>query len=53
MDLDIAEFAVEQALSLGAKYADVRLETTRTNEFILKNGIPSDGQVLTEVMDWG
>ena len=40
MDLDIAEFAVERALSLGAKYADVRLETTKKNDFILKNGIP-------------
>ncbi|MAG16294.1 TldD-like protein [Candidatus Woesearchaeota archaeon] len=40
MDLDLAEFALNHALKLGAKYADVRLETTRTNEFILKNGIP-------------
>src|SRR3989338_7611849 len=40
MDLDIAEFAVQYALSLGAKYADARLETIKTNEFLLKNGIP-------------
>ncbi|MBS3133437.1 TldD/PmbA family protein [Candidatus Woesearchaeota archaeon] len=40
MDLDIAEFALNHALKLGAKYADARLETTATNEFILKNGVP-------------
>ena len=40
MDLDIADFAVKHAASLGAKYADVRLETTRKNDFILKNGVP-------------
>ena len=40
MDLDIAEFAIKHATSLGAKYADVRLETTRKNDFILKNGVP-------------
>lgn len=40
MDLDLAEFAVKHAISLGAKYADVRLETTQKNDFILKNGVP-------------
>ena len=40
MDLDLAEFAVKHAVSLGAKYADVRLETTKKNDFILKNGVP-------------
>src|SRR3989338_7729132 len=40
MDLDLAEFAVDYAIKLGAKYADARLETTSKNEFILKNGVP-------------
>ncbi len=40
MDLDLAEFAVNHALKLGAKYADARLEETSKNEFILKNGVP-------------
>ncbi len=39
MDLDLAEFAVDYAIKLGAKYADARLETTSKNEFILKNGV--------------
>ncbi|MBI2664630.1 TldD/PmbA family protein [Candidatus Woesearchaeota archaeon] len=40
MDFDLADFALNYAMKLGAKYADVRLETTKTNEFILKNGVP-------------
>ena len=40
MDLDLAHFALDEALKLGATYADVRLETTNANGFILKNGVP-------------
>ena len=40
MDSDLAHFALDEALRLGASYADVRLETTNANGFILKNGVP-------------
>ncbi len=40
MDLDLAGFALDYALKCGAKYADVRLESSSSNGFILKNGVP-------------
>jgi TldD protein len=40
MDIDLAEFAVNKAVKLGATYADARLESTSNNGFLLKNGIP-------------
>lgn len=40
MDLDLAEFAINQAQKNGASYADARLEQNNANGFLLKNGIP-------------
>jgi TldD protein len=40
MNLDLADFAVNKAMQLGATYADVRLESTNNNGFLLKNGVP-------------
>jgi TldD protein len=40
MDLDLAEFAVNKAIKLGATYADARIESTSNNGFLLKNGVP-------------
>ncbi len=40
MQKDLAEFAVRYASKLGASYAEVRLEQSKTNGFMLKNGIP-------------
>ncbi|OGM02903.1 hypothetical protein A3K72_03615 [Candidatus Woesearchaeota archaeon RBG_13_36_6] len=40
MQKDLAEFAVKYASKLGASYAEARLEQTKTNGFMLKNGIP-------------
>jgi len=39
MDYDIAEFALKEVLKNDAEYAEVRLEETKTNGFIMKNGI--------------
>ncbi|MBU4284428.1 MAG: TldD/PmbA family protein [Nanoarchaeota archaeon] len=36
---ELADFAVKYALKLGADYSEVRLESTTSNSFILKNGI--------------
>lgn len=38
MNKDIADFAVDYALKLGASYAEARLEYTEDNGFVLKNG---------------
>ncbi len=38
MDEDIADFSVKYAQKLGAEYVEVRLESTLTNGFLLKNG---------------
>ncbi|MBI3033960.1 TldD/PmbA family protein [Candidatus Woesearchaeota archaeon] len=40
VDFDSAEFALESALKQGAKFADIRLERSVYNGFLLKNGIP-------------
>ncbi|MFH1181830.1 MAG: TldD/PmbA family protein [Candidatus Woesearchaeota archaeon] len=40
MDMDLAEFAVDKAMKLGATYADARIESTSNNGFLLKNGVP-------------
>ncbi len=40
MDKDIANFAVNYALKLGATYAEARLENIQANGFVLRNGIP-------------
>ncbi|MCP3681178.1 MAG: TldD/PmbA family protein [bacterium] len=40
MDFELAEFALKKATTLGASYADVRLESTTANGFLLKNGVP-------------
>ena len=37
---DLADYAVAAAGELGASYCEARFETTRTNSFMLKNGIP-------------
>ncbi|MDD5133015.1 MAG: TldD/PmbA family protein [Candidatus Nanoarchaeia archaeon] len=37
---DLADFSVNYALKLGAKYAEVRLEQHKGTSFLLKNGIP-------------
>ncbi|MBU7030082.1 MAG: TldD/PmbA family protein [Theionarchaea archaeon] len=39
MDEDIAEYALEVASTCEATYADVRLETQKRNDIVLKNGI--------------
>ena len=39
MDESIAEYALDEASSLGAVYADVRLETQQRNDLVLKNGV--------------
>ena len=38
MDFELADFAVHYALKNGASYADVRLESTTSNQFLLING---------------
>jgi len=40
MDYNIAEFALREVLKNKAEYAEVRLEETKTNGFMMKNGIP-------------
>ena len=40
LDLDLANFAIDYARRIGARYADARLESTSVNGFVLKNGIP-------------
>ncbi len=40
MNLDLAHFAIDYAQAQGASYADARMESTKTNDFILKNGVP-------------
>ena len=40
MEKDLADYAVEYASSLGASYAEARLEHSKTNGFMIKNGIP-------------
>jgi TldD protein len=40
MDLDLAHFALDYAQKNGASYADVRLDSSAGNGFILKNGVP-------------
>ena len=37
---DLAEYAVEQARSLGASYCEARAESTIASSFMLKNGVP-------------
>ncbi len=39
MDEDIAEYALKVASTLGAAYADVRLESQKRTDIILKNGV--------------
>jgi TldD protein len=39
MDQDRAEFAVDAASTLGALYADARLERQKRNDIMLKNGV--------------
>ena len=39
MDTDLADFAVEYAREHGAEYAESRMQSRITNEFILKNGV--------------
>lgn len=40
MNNDLADYAVKQALKLGARYAEARLISASSNSFVLKNGIP-------------
>ncbi|MFH1285209.1 MAG: TldD/PmbA family protein [Candidatus Micrarchaeota archaeon] len=40
MDLDLADYSVKRACSLGASYAEARLIKGSSNGFLLKNGIP-------------
>ena len=40
MQRDLAEFVVDYASKLGASYAEARLEHSKTNGFLLKNGVP-------------
>ncbi|MBS1267069.1 MAG: Zinc metalloprotease TldD [Candidatus Woesearchaeota archaeon] len=38
MEKDLADFAVNYAQKLGASYAEARLESSKSNSFLLKNG---------------
>ncbi len=40
MDLDLAEFALDFVSKKGVSYAEVRLENTNSNSFLLKNSVP-------------
>ena len=40
MDIDSAEFAVDEAMKSGARFADARVEKTVYNGFLMKNGVP-------------
>jgi len=42
MDYDMADFALEKALSMGADYAEVRLEELKEDTFVMKNWIAED-----------
>ncbi len=42
MEYEIAEFALNKALELGADYAEVRLENVNEDTFVMKNGIAED-----------
>ncbi|MBI4438518.1 TldD/PmbA family protein [Candidatus Woesearchaeota archaeon] len=39
LDSDLAEFAVDYSMKLGARFADARLERGVYNSFLLKNGV--------------
>ncbi|MGC8850751.1 MAG: TldD/PmbA family protein, partial [Candidatus Micrarchaeia archaeon] len=44
---EIAEYALEYALSKGASYAEVRLEHRAGNGFLLKNGVPESAEITS------
>ena len=49
LDEDLVRFAVDYALSRGAKYAEARLQRDATKSYIIRNGIPEAVGISEEV----